>query len=60
MTDTCQHERWYKLPSGLNGFVICKEPATQRQYPELGFMMIEWLCPKHHGNTEPFVDKADR
>ena len=57
MTGTCQHERRYTLPSGNNGFVRCREPASERSHVELMFTIIEWLCPKHDANTEPYVER---
>jgi hypothetical protein len=52
--ETCQHERWYKLPSGKRGHVReCKNPAKERSHiigtGDLGlyFNMIEVLCDEH-------------
>jgi hypothetical protein len=51
---TCQHARWYKLPSGKNGHVYeCKNPAKERSHivetgwRGIAFNMIEVLCDEH-------------
>jgi hypothetical protein len=49
---TCQHRRWYKLPSGKMGSVDCGKPAKERsRFVGSGigitFNMIEDLCDKH-------------
>ena len=50
---TCQHQRWYKLPSGKNGHVACGKPAKERSHivgtgMGISFNMIEDLCDDHH------------
>ena len=50
---TCQHQRWYKLPSGKRGSVTCGKPAKEYSHivrtglQGLAFNMIEALCDEH-------------
>ena len=49
---TCQHQRWYKLPSGKKGHVECGKPAKTRSRIVgsglgISFNMIEDLCDEH-------------